>query len=265
MKILSLIISQQRGPQKNISYFAFTATPRNVTLERFGVKNDDGLPIPFHLYPMRQAIEEEFILDVLQSYITYKAYYKLEKAIDEDPRFKSRVARRRVARFATLHPTAIDQKVEVIIEHFRKHVAKELNGQAKAMLVTQSREHVLKYYFAINNYIKKNKYDDLKALVAFSGEMNFEGEDYTEANINEFSEIELPKKFDTPEYQLLIVAEKYQTGFDMPKLCAMYIDRKLDGLQAVQTLSRLNRTYAGKKRNIHFRLSKQDSRYSRCI
>jgi len=239
---------RQRGPQSNVSYFAFTATPRNVTLERFGIKGVDGLPHPFHLYSMRQAIEEGFILDVLQNYMTYKAYYQLEKVIEDDPDLSGRSAQRKVARFATLHPTAIAQKVEVIVEHFRRHVAKEIHGAAKAMVVTQSREHALKYYFAIKQYIESHHYGDLKALVAFSGEMDFEGETYTEADVNGFAETELPKKFETSEYQLLIVAEKYQTGFDQPKLCAMYVDRKLDGLQAVQTLSRLNRTCANKER-----------------
>jgi type I restriction enzyme, R subunit len=237
---------RQRGPQANISYFAFTATPRNVTLERFGMKGADGLPHPFHLYSMRQAIEEGFILDVLQNYMTYKQYYKLEKAIEDDPELQGRKARRRVARFATLHPTAIAQKVEVIVEHFRRHVAKELNGEGKAMVVTQSREHALKYYFGIKKYIEEKNYSGVKALVAFSGELDLDGEIYTEAGVNGFAETELPEKFDTPAYQLLIVAEKYQTGFDQPKLCAMYVDRKLDGLQAVQTLSRLNRTTYGK-------------------
>lgn len=237
---------QQRGPQDNISYFAFTATPRNVTLERFGTKGSDGLPQPFHLYSMRQAIEEGFILDVLQNYMTYKAYYQLEKNISDDPEFKGRKAQRKVARFASLHPTAIAQKVEVIIEHFRRHVSHELNEHGKAMVVTQSRIHALKYFLSIKEYIKSKNYSDIKALVAFSGALELDGQTYKESNLNGFSETELPEKFKTPEYQVLIVAEKYQTGFDQPKLCAMYLDRKLDGLQAVQTLSRLNRTFPGK-------------------
>ncbi|WP_029032274.1 type I restriction endonuclease subunit R [Salinarimonas rosea] len=248
---------KQRGPQANISFFAFTATPRNVTLERFGVKGADGLPHPFHLYSMRQAIEEGFILDVLQNYMTYKAYYQLEKAIEDDPELSGRRGQRSVARFASLHPTAIGQKVEVIVEHFRRHVMGELGGQAKAMIVTQSREHALRYYFGVRDYIKSRGYAELKALVAFSGDLKVDGETYTEAEVNGFAETELPGRFDgfkpdgTPYpdiYQILIVAEKYQTGFDQPKLCAMYIDRKLAGLQAVQTLSRLNRTKAGKER-----------------
>ena len=238
---------KKRGPQSNISYFAFTATPRNVTLERFGIKDSNGLPRPFHLYSMKQAIEEGFILDVLQNYITYKAYYELEKAIQDDPKLRSRRGKRQVARFASLHPTAIFQKVEVIVEHFRRHILGELGGWAKAMLVTQSREHAIRYYHAITKYIKENKYDGIRALVAFSGEKELDGHNYTEAGINTFSETQLPEKFDSPEYQLLIVAEKYQTGFDQPKLCAMYIDRKLEALQTVQTLSRLNRTEPRKR------------------
>jgi type I restriction enzyme R subunit len=239
---------KSRGPQATISYFAFTATPRNVTLERFGVMGPDGLPHPFHLYSMRQAIEEGFILDVLQNYMTYKAYYELEKAIEDDPELQGRKAQRRVARFASLHPTAISQKVEVIVEHFRRHVQSEIGGQAKAMVVTQSREHALRYFFGLREYLKKHGYGDLDALVAFSGELALDGETWTEAAVNGFSETELPRRFDGTEYQILIVAEKYQTGFDQPKLCAMYLDRKLAGLQAVQTLSRLNRTMPGKER-----------------
>ncbi|WIJ25777.1 type I restriction endonuclease subunit R [Devosia sp. RR2S18] len=244
-----------RGPQPNISFFAFTATPRNVTLERFGIKGTDGLPHPFHLYSMRQAIEEGFILDVLQNYMTYKAYYQLEKAIEDDPELSGRQGQRKIARYASLHPTAIGQKVEIIVEHFRRHVMHALDGQAKAMIVTQSREHALRYYFGVKKYIDDQGYADLKALVAFSGELEIDGQKWTEAELNGFAETELPGRFDgfkpdgTPyveSYQILIVAEKYQTGFDQPKLCVMYVDRKLAGLQAVQTLSRLNRTMTGK-------------------
>lgn len=238
---------RERGPQPNISYFAFTATPRNVTLERFGVKGPDGTPRPFHLYSMRQAIDEGFILDVLQNYMTYKAYYALEKRVEDDPRFQGAKAQRKVARFAKLHPTAIAQKVEVIVEHFRRHVAGELEGHAKAMVVTGSREEAFRYHRAIERYIRENGYP-LGALVAFSGELEIDGDTYTEAEINGFAETELPNRFDKGDYHVLVVAEKYQTGFDQPKLCAMYVDRKLSGLQAVQTLSRLNRTMSGKTR-----------------
>jgi len=258
-----------RGPQSNISFFAFTATPRNVTLERFGVVGEDGLPHPFHLYSMRQAIEEEFILDVLQNYMTYKAYYQLEKTIKDDPELSGRKGQSRVARYASLHPTAIGQKVEIIVEHFRRHVMKEIHGQAKAMIVTQSREHALRYYLGLKGYIKDHNYTDLKALVAFSGDLDVDGVNYTEAEVNGFSETELPYRFDgfrkdgTPydeTYQLLIVAEKYQTGFDQPKLAAMYVDRKLAGLQAVQTLSRLNRKRADKDKTfvLDFRNTVED-------
>lgn len=245
---LVLAFQKARGPQKNISFLAFTATPRNVTLERFGRVGSDGKPHPFHLYSMRQAVEERFILDVLQNYMTYKAYYQLEKTIEDDPAFKGRHAQSRVARYASLHPTAIDQKVEVIVEHFRRHVACELGGQAKAMVVTQSREHALRYWQRLNGYIADKGYADLKALVAFSGDLNINGNVWTEASANGFAETELPRKFDTDEYQILVVAEKYQTGFDQPKLVAMYVDKKLAGLQAVQTLARLNRTHPGKER-----------------
>src|SRR5690606_13227752 len=163
---------RQRGPQANISYFAFTATPRNVTLERFGSTGTDGLPHPFHLYSMRQAVEEGFILDVLQNYMTYKAYYALEKTIDDDPELDTRRAQRKVARFAALHPTALSQEVEVMVEHFQRHVRPELDGQAKAMIVTSSRESALRYYFALKTYIEDKGYRDLKALVAFSGELH---------------------------------------------------------------------------------------------
>lgn len=234
-----------RGPQPHISYFAFTATPRNVTMERFGRIGDDGKPHPFHVYSMRQAIEEGFILDVLRNYMTYKAYYQLEKTIEDDPELNGRRAQRRVARFASLHPAAIGQKVEVIVEHFHRHVAGELDGNGKAMVVTQSREHALRYYREISEYISAKNYD-MRPLVAFSDELRIDGQTYTEADVNGFPETELPKRFDE-EYQVLIVAEKYQTGFDQPKLCAMYVDRKLSGLQAVQTLSRLNRIYPGKE------------------
>lgn len=248
--IEDMILAHQaaRGPQKNISFLAFTATPRNVTLERFGRIGSDGKPHPFHLYSMRQAIEEGFILDVLQNYMTYKAYYQLEKTIEDDPAFKGRKAQSRVARYASLHPTAIDQKVEVIVKHFRRHVSKELSGTAKAMVVTQSREHALRYWQQINRYVEANGHTDVKALVAFSGDLDIDGQVWTEATANGFAETELPKRFDGEEFQILVVAEKYQTGFDQPKLVAMYVDKKLAGLQAVQTLARLNRTYLGKER-----------------
>jgi type I restriction enzyme R subunit len=260
-----------RGPQPNISFFAFTATPRPVTLERFGCIGPDGTPQAFHLYSMRQAIEEGFILDVLQNYTTYQAYFQLEKTIDDDPALRTRDGQRRVARFARLHPTNIAQKVEVIVEHFRRHVMHEIDGEAKAMVVTESREHALHYWKGLKGYIEKQGYTDMKALVAFSGDLDIDGATWTEEAANGFPEGELPKRFNgikpdgTPydvQYQVLVVAEKYQTGFDQPKLCAMYVDKKLDGLQAVQTLSRLNRTHPKKERTfiLDFRNGVEDIR-----
>lgn len=174
---------RSRGPQPNLSYFAFTATPRNVTLEHFGTRGPAAEPRAFHVYSMRQAIDEGFILDVLQNYMTYAAYYELEKAIENDPRFKTKKAQRKVARFAHLHPTAIGQKVEVIVEHFRRHVLGTMEGEAKAMVVTASREAALRYYLGMRDYIEKQRYADVKALVAFSGELEIDGQKWTEAGL----------------------------------------------------------------------------------
>lgn len=243
------IAKAQASKQKrdNISYLAFTATPKNTTLEIFGTRESaDTIPHPFHEYSMRQAVEEGFILDVLQNYRTYKSYYELEKAIEDDPRFKGAKAKREVARYVSLK--TVDQKAAVIVEHFNKHVKNELNGKAKAMVVCQSREHALRHYQAIKGYIKDHKAEcvGLDAIIAFSGELMVDGQVYTESELNGFSEKDLPEQFDTGKYQVLVVANKYQTGFDQPKICAMYIDRKLDGLQCVQTLTRANRTFPGK-------------------
>lgn len=241
-----LELQRLRGPKANLSYLAFTATPKNVTLERFGRPGPEG-PEPFHLYSMRQAIEEGFILDVLRNYQTYKSYAQLEKAIEEDPRLLERRSAKKVARFIDLHEVAMDQKAAVIVEHFRRHALPELTGQAKAMVVTASREHAIRTHAAIGRYIRNNGYRDLQALVAFSGEVTVDGHPYTEVGINGLGEKELPRHFEGDTYNVLVVAEKYQTGFDQPKLVAMYVDRKLNGVQAVQTLSRLNRTYPGKE------------------
>lgn len=242
-----LELQRLRGPQANLSYLAFTATPKNVTLERFGVPTADG-PLPFHLYSMRQAVEEGFIIDVLRNYQTYKSYAKLEKAIEDDPKLLERKSARKVARFIEFHETAMAQKAEVIVEHFRRHALPELNGSAKAMVVTSSREHAVRTHFAIEKYIRDAGYTDVRTLVAFSGEIDVDGDTFTEPGINGFGEKELPRRFDTGTYNVLVVAEKYQTGFDQPKLVAMYIDRRLSGLQAVQTLARLNRIYPSKER-----------------
>lgn len=233
----------QNGKQDNISIFAFTATPKPTTLMLFGTPNEHGQREAFHLYSMKQAIEEGFILDVLQNYITYSTMYRLNKEIEEDPECKTNAARRQIARFIELHDTNIAQKIEIIVEHFRTTVMQQLDCKAKAMVVTASREGAVKYVQALNEYIAKKHYYNIKALVAFSGKVSLPDDDtkYTEQSINGFSEDKLTRQFDKKDYQVLIVANKYQTGFDQPKLCAMYILKKLRGVNAVQTLSRLNR------------------------
>lgn len=256
-----VIAKAQASKQKrdNISYLAFTATPKNTTLEIFGTRESvDTIPHPFHEYSMRQAVEEGFILDVLQNYRTYKSYYELEKAIEDDPRFKGAKAKRKVARYVSL--STINQKAAVIVEHFNKHVKNELDGQAKAMVVCQSREHAFKHYEAIKGYIKDNRDQckGLDAIIAFSGDLVVDGQEYSEVSLNGFSEKDLTKQFDSNLYQVLVVANKYQTGFDQPKICAMYIDRKLDGLQCVQTLTRANRAYPGKTADSIFILDFQN-------
>lgn len=226
-----LELQRLRGPQANLSYLAFTATPKNVTMERFGrIYDQEKGPEPFHLYSMRQAVEEGFILDVLRNYQTYTSYAQLEKAIDDDPRLLERKSSRKVARFIDFHPTAMSQKAEVIVEHFRRHALPEIDGQGKAMVVTASREHAIKTHQAITKYIEDQGYTDVRALVAFSSEIEVGGQSYTEVGINGFAETELPRQFDSATYNVLVVAEKYQTGFDQPKLVAMYIDRRLSGL-----------------------------------
>lgn len=234
----------KQGKQSNVSMFAFTATPKPTTIELFGRLNTKGQKKAFHIYSMKQAIEEGFILDVLQNYTTYRTYFKINKAIEEDPKCKTNSAKRQIARFIELHDTNIAQRTEVIVEHFRTTVMDELGGTAKAMVVTCSRESAVKYHQAFKDYIVKKGYTNIQALVAFSGKVKLKGEatEYTEAGINGFSEDSLPTEFDRPYYKLLLVANKYQTGFDQPKLCAMYILKKLNGVNAVQTLSRLNRT-----------------------
>ncbi len=237
-----------RGKQKNLSFFAFTATPKARTLELFGTWDPtENRYTPFHLYSMRQAIEEGFILDVLANYTTYQTYWRIEKAIQDDPKYPKPEAKLVIARFVALHPHNLAQKAEVIVEHFRRHVAPKLGGRAKAMVVASSRLHAVRYKQTIDAYIQRMGYTDLKTLVAFSGRVEEEGgASYTEQGMNQFPESETASKFDTDEYQVLIVAEKFQTGFDQPLLCAMYVDKVLMGLAAVQTLSRLNRIYPGK-------------------
>lgn len=233
----------KNGKQPNVSMFAFTATPKPTTLQLFGRVNKAGQHEAFHIYSMKQAIEEGFILDVLSNYTTYDTFYHLNKEIAEDPQCKTVDAKRQIARFIELHDTNISQRIEVIVEHFRLSVMSELGGMAKAMVILPSRQSAVKYRIALEKYIHKKGYSDIHALVAFSGKVKLPNEDkeYTESLMNGFSEDKLPHEFDTVSYNVLLVANKYQTGFDQPKLCAMYVLKKLKGVAAVQTLSRLNR------------------------
>ncbi len=240
----------KRPQQKNISYFAFTATPKFKTLAVFNEPGKNGKP-PFHDYSMKQAIQENFIMDVLENYTTYKTYYGLVKSIEDDPEVPKKKAALALARFMSLHPHNINQKVEVIVEHFRSSTKHKIGGRAKAIVVTRSRLHAVKYKLEFDKYISEKGYKDVKSLVAFSGTVvdpDFPDKSYTETGMNQgIKESELPEKFSTEEYQVLLVAEKYQTGFDQPLLHTMYVDKRLSGIQAVQTLSRLNRTTTGKE------------------
>jgi type I restriction enzyme R subunit len=239
-----------RGLQSNMSFFAFTATPKDKTLLVFGEKDSNGRPYSPYLYSMRQAIEEGFILDVLANYTTYELYVKLSKAIEDDPTLNKKKANRAIGHFINFHPHNIAQKTEIIIEHFRYVTAKKIGGRAKAMLVTSSRKMAKKYFDAFNSYIQEKGYtNELKVLVAFSGTVI--DDDYpmgvSEPQLTGYGERELPKVFEEEEYRILIVADKYQTGFDQPLLHTMYVDKPLSGVKAVQTLSRLNRTMPGKE------------------
>ena len=237
---------KRNGKQANVSMFAFTATPKPTTIQLFGRLNPHGQREAFHVYSMKQAIEEGFILDVLQNYTEYATFFQINKEIEDDPRCKTNDAKRQIARFVELHETNIAQRVEVIVEHFRTTVMHELGGQAKAMVITPSRQSAVKYCKAFEEYVAKKGYEGIHALVAFSGKVKLPDDEteYTEAGLNGFPEDRLPKEFDTDAYQVLLVANKYQTGFDQPKLCAMYVLKKLKGVNAVQTLSRLNRICA---------------------
>jgi type I restriction enzyme R subunit len=245
-----LAVMQSRGKQKNLSFFAFTATPKAKTLEVFGHRNAEGKPEPFHLYSMRQAIEEGFILDVLRNYTTYKAFYRLVKAVEDDPKVNKKQATSQLARFMSLHPYNIAQKTAVMVEHYRAKVQHKIGGKAKAMVVTPSRLHAVRYKKEFDKYIAEQGYD-IGVLVAFSGvvkDPDIADVELTETGMNKgIKERELPEKFASDEFQVLLVANKYQTGFDEPFLHTMYVDKRLAGVQAVQTLSRLNRTTAGKE------------------
>jgi type I restriction enzyme R subunit len=237
----------KRGRQANLSFFAFTATPKHKTLAVFGRDEAGMAGQPFHRYTMRQAIEEGFIMDVLKNYTTYATYYKLVKASEDDPNVERKQAAKVLARFMRLHPYNIAQKTEVMIEHFNAVTRHRIGGKAKAMVVTGSRLEAVRYKLAFDTYIRDKGYSWIKTLVAFSGEVLDEelpDQTWTEVRMNGgINEAELPEKFDSSDYQVLLVAEKYQTGYDQPLLHTMYVDKRLAGIQAVQTLSRLNRMH----------------------
>lgn len=234
------------GKQANVSIIAFTATPKATTLQLFGTTQPDGSKAPFDVYSMKQAIEEGFILDVLNNYTTYKTYYRLNKAVEEDPELKTTIAKRKIAKFVELSDENIDQKVEIIMDHFISHdIMAELGGQGKAMIVTSGREAAVKYQLAFNKYFKEHSITSIGTMIAFSGKVNYLGREYSESAMNGFKEDDLKDNFNTDDYQVLIVANKYQTGFNQPKLVAMYVDKKLRNVAAVQTLSRLNRIFRG--------------------
>lgn len=264
-EIIAKVLSARKRPP-NVSYYAFTATPKAKTLELFGRKGPDGLPVPFHVYSMRQAIEEGFILDVLKGYVTYDMAFKLEQA-GPDIDVKSGKARKKIFQYANLHPTSIGQKISIIVEHFRKHVMHLLNGQAKAMVVTDSRKAAVRYKQEFDKYMAKMGYHDFKALVAYSGTITdpeYGIEDADEGDINggapKIKDDLIKESFRTDEYRVLLVANKFQVGFDEPLLCAMYVDKRLDDVMAVQTLSRLNRIFPGKTKTfvLDFRNKPED-------
>jgi len=254
-----------RRSSPNLSYYAFTATPKPKTIELFGrlptpdlPAASDNLPAAYHVYSMRQAIEEGFILDVLKNYTNYKVMYQLtQKLASDDDEVDARRAKIKLGSWVRLHEHNIAQKVKIIIEHFNDNIKGLLGGQAKAMVVTGSRKEAVRYKLAFDDYIAKHSYRGINAMVAFSGEVTFNdndpdsgallGEKFTEHNMNiGLKGRDMRKAFDSDDYQVMLVANKFQTGFDQPKLCAMYVDKKLTGVDCVQTLSRLNRTYKGK-------------------
>lgn len=244
------------GRIDNLSFFAFTATPKEKTLQMFGDKQTDGTYRAFHIYSMRQAIEEHFILDVLKNYTTYKMYYKIAKKVADDPDVDASKGAKEIARYESLHPHNLAQKTAIMIEHFRSITKNKIGGRAKAMVVTSSRLHAVRYLFEFRRYIKEKGYTDLDVLVAFSGTVNdpdIPDTDFTEEGLNKdkqgntIKEDQLKEEFHNDDFNMLIVAEKYQTGFDEPLLHTMFVDKKLSGVKAVQTLSRLNRTMKGKE------------------
>lgn len=243
-EILREIESSKKLP--NVSFFAFTATPKNKTLEMFGVKDEYGQYHPYHLYSMKQAIEEGFILDVLKHYLPYETYFKLIKKIEEDPKYDETKAKKLLRNFVEKHPVAIARKTEIMVDHFMNSSVRKIRGRAKAMVVTRSRLHAVLYKKAIDKYLREEGHK-IKTLVAFTGTVIHDEQEYTEDKMNDLP----PKKtienaFNEDEYKFLIVANKFQTGFDQPLLHTMYIDKRLNGITAVQTLSRANRIYSNK-------------------
>ncbi|STP14179.1 Type I restriction-modification system,restriction subunit R [Helicobacter mustelae] len=246
-RILETIKDKKLPP--NASYFAFTATPKPKTLEMFGIPIDlEGTKkfLPFHLYSMKQAIQEGFILDVLRGYTTYKSYYKIASTTQEDKRFDKQKSLAKIKTYVESDPNVIAKKAEIMIDHFASKIYKKIGGRAKAMVVTSSRQSALKYFFAFQKYLRENSLP-YQALVAFSGEVMLDGQSYSESALNGIPETRLKEEFQKDSYRFLIVAEKYQTGFDEPLLHTMYVDKKLSGVSTVQTLSRLNRTCKNKE------------------
>ncbi|MGR3309286.1 MAG: type I restriction endonuclease subunit R [Candidatus Brocadiales bacterium] len=236
-----------RGKQPNISYFAFTSTPKNKTLELFGQKSTDGKHVAFHVYSMRQAIEEGFILDVLQNYTTYERYFKLIKTIENEKSYDKKKAVRLLTSYVDLQPHAIETKTRLMLDHFLGKTVNAIQGRGCAMIVTRSRIHAVRYYLMFKK-VMEEKHLRIKPLVAFSGTVEDPDslQKDTETSLNNLPpKVSIPDAFKTPEYRILIVAEKFQTGFDEPLLHTMYVDKKLGGVHAVQTLSRLNRTMKG--------------------
>lgn len=234
------------GKHKNLSFFAFTATPKEQTLEMFGTEHEDGSFHPFHIYSMKQAIEEGFIMDVLQNYMTYNTCFKIAKTIPDNPEVPASRAAKVIRRFEELHPYNIAQKAQIIVETFLSTTSKAIGGKGKMMVVTASRLAAVRYYHEVKRYIQEKKYDNIDVLVAFSGAINDGGDEYTESRLNvrkdgsHISEEQTKAEFHD-NFNVLIVAEKYQTGFDEPLLHTMIVDKKLRGVKCVQTLSRLNR------------------------
>ena len=243
-------IMEGRKMLDNASYFAFTATPKNKTLEMFGeprYEGDEVNHIPFHTYTMKQAIEEKFILDILQYYTTIKSYYRIAKVIEDDPLFDTKKAQRKLRNYVESNEYAIGEKAEMIVNHFHEQVINKgkIGGKARAMVVTSSIKRALEYYYAIKSTLEKRK-SQYDAIVAFSEEKEFKGEKLTESKINGFSSSKIESNFKKDPYRFLIVADKFQTGYDEPLLHTMYVDKPLSDIKAVQTLSRLNRAYPGK-------------------